>query len=114
MFCILGGISVVAHLYNLNSIKFKTVGDGKHGTARWATKSEIRKTYRHIPFTPNKWRKQAADGETPTTSRIVKRRLFKSKKKEKPEEALSQGIVVVAQAANTIQQHLWIQEMSMC
>lgn len=94
MFCILGGISVVAHLYNLNSIKSKTVGDGQHGTARWATKSEIRKTYRHIPFTPNKWRNQAADGETPTASRIVKRRLFKSKKKEQPEEALSQGIVV--------------------
>lgn len=34
MFCILGGISVVAHLYNLNSIKSKTVGDGQHGTAR--------------------------------------------------------------------------------
>lgn len=94
MFCILGGISVVAHLYNLNSIKSKTVGDGQHGTARWATKSEIRKTYRHIPFTPNKWRKQAADGETPTASRIVKRRFFKNKKKEQPEEALPQGIVV--------------------
>ena len=94
MFCILGGISVVAHLYNLNSIKSKTVGDGQHGTARWATKSEIRKIYRHIPFTPNKWRKQAADGETPTASRIVKRRLFKIKKKEQPEEALPQGIVV--------------------
>lgn len=94
MFCILGGISVVAHLYNLNSIKSKTVGDGQHGTARWATKSEIRKTYRHIPFTPNKWRKQSADGETPTASRIVKRRFFKNKKKEQPEEALPQGIVV--------------------
>lgn len=94
MFCILGGISVVAHLYNLNSIKSKTVGDGQHGTARWATKSEIHKTYRHIPFTPNKWRKQAEKGETPTASRIVKRRFFKRKKKEQPEEALPQGIVV--------------------
>lgn len=100
MFCILGGISVVAHLYNLNSIKSKTVGDGQHGTARWATKSEIRKTYRHIPFTPNKWRKQAADGETPTASRIVERRLFKSKKKEQPEEALPQGIVVGCTGGN--------------
>lgn len=94
MFCILGGISVVAHLYNLNSIKSKTVGDGQHGTARWATKSEIHKAYRHIPFTPNKWRKQAANGETPTASRIVKRRFFKSKKKEQPEEVLPQGIVI--------------------
>lgn len=94
MFCVLGGVTLLAHIYNLNNIKSKTVGDGQHGTARWATKSEIRKIYRHIPFTPNKWRKQAADGETPTASRIVKRRLFKSKKKEQPEEALPQGIVV--------------------
>lgn len=57
MFCVLGGITLLAHIYNLNSIKSKTVGDGQHGTARWATKSEIRKIYRHIPFTPEKWRK---------------------------------------------------------
>lgn len=94
MFCILGGISVIAHLYNLNSIKSKTVGDGQHGTARWATKSEIHKTYQHIPFTPNKWRKQAANGQTPTASRTVKRRFFKRKKKEQPEEVLPQGIVI--------------------
>lgn len=94
MFCILGGISVVAHLYNLNSIKSKTVGDGQHGTARWATKSEMHKAYRHIPFTPNKWRKQAEKGETPTATQIVKHKFFKSKKKEQPEEALPQGIVV--------------------
>ncbi len=93
MFCILGGVTLLAHIYNLNSIKSKTVGDGQHGTARWATKSEIRKIYNHIPFTPEKWRKQAAKGETPTVSRIVKRRFFK-KKKEQPEEVLPQGIVV--------------------
>ena len=62
MACVLGGITVVAHIYNLNSIKSKTVGDGQHGTARWATKGEIRKTYEHIPFTPEKWRKQAVNG----------------------------------------------------
>lgn len=94
MFCILGGISVIAHIYNLNSIKSKTVGDGQHGTARWATKSEIRKAYVHIPFTPEKWRKQAEKGKTPTASRIVKRRFFKKKRKEQPEEPLPQGIVV--------------------
>ena len=94
MFCVLGSVTLLAHIYNLNNIKSKTVGDGQHGTARWATKSETRKTYRNIPFTPNKWRKQAEKGETPTASRIVKRRLFKRKKKEQPEEALPQGIVV--------------------
>ena len=93
MFCILGGVTLLAHIYNLNSIKSKTVGDGQHGTARWATKSEIRKIYNHIPFTPEKWREQAAKGETPTVSRIIKHHFFK-KKNEEPEEALPQGIVV--------------------
>ena len=35
---------------SLDNIKSRTVGDGQHGTARWATQKEIRKTYRHIPF----------------------------------------------------------------
>lgn len=94
MFCILGGITLLAHIYNLNNIKSKTVGDGQHGTARWATKSEIHKTYRHIPFTPEKWRKQAEKGQTPTASRIVKKKLHQKKKDESAEEALPQGIVV--------------------
>ena len=68
MFCVLGGITLIAHIYNLNSIKSKTVGDGQHGTARWATKSEIRKTYQHIPFTPALWRKQAASGQVPAAN----------------------------------------------
>ena len=41
----------------LNNIKSKTVGDGQHGTARWATKKEIQQTYAHIPFRPEEWRK---------------------------------------------------------
>lgn len=57
MFAILGGISVISHIYTLNNIKSKTVGDGQHGTARWATKSEIKRMYRHIPFEPELWRK---------------------------------------------------------
>jgi len=66
MFCVLGGITLLAYVYNLNNIKSKTVGDGQHGTARWATKSEIKKTYIHIPFTPSKWRKQAQNNAIPT------------------------------------------------
>ena len=42
---------------SLNNIKSKTVGDGQHGTARWATKKEIRQTYAHVPFRPEEWRK---------------------------------------------------------
>lgn len=66
MFCVLGLISLLAHIYNLNNIKAKTVGDGQHGTARFASKEEIKKTYKHIPFEPQKWREQARSGETPT------------------------------------------------
>lgn len=67
MFAVFGGVTLLAHIYSLNNIKSRTVGDGQHGTARWATKHEIRKTYRHIPFTPERWREQAKRGEKPTT-----------------------------------------------
>lgn len=66
MFAVLGGVTLLSHIYSLNGIKSKTVGDGQHGTARWATKSEIKKIYKHVPFEPERWRKQAAKGETPT------------------------------------------------
>jgi len=33
------------------------VGDGQHGTARWATNKEIKNTYAHVPFNVNAWRK---------------------------------------------------------
>lgn len=94
MFCVLGGITLFAHIYNLNNIKSKTVGDGQHGTARWATKSEINKTYRHILFTPEKWRKQAEKGKTPTYTRIIKKNLLKRNADKTVEEPLPQGIVV--------------------
>lgn len=42
---------------NINGIKAKTVGDGQYGTARWATKSEIKRTFSFLPFEPEKWRK---------------------------------------------------------
>ena len=66
MFSVLGGITLLAYVYSLNNIKSKTVGDGQHGTARWMTKGEQRKIYKHIPFTPEKWREQAKNGKTPT------------------------------------------------
>ena len=86
MACTLGGISLLAHVYTLNSIKSKTVGDGQHGSARWATKSEIKRVYRHIPFTPDKWRKQAKNGVKPTYTG--------GKRKKTREEELPQGIIV--------------------
>ena len=65
MFCVLGGVTLLSHLYNLNNIKSKTVGDGQHGTARFSTKAELRRTYRQVPFTPEEWRKKARKNALP-------------------------------------------------
>ena len=54
--------------HNLNSIKDKTVGNGQHGTARWATNQEIIRTYHHVPFTADKWRQDAMEGNAPTAN----------------------------------------------
>jgi len=56
MFGVIGFLSLLAHYYTLNGIKSKTVGDGQHGTARWASKGEIKRTYVHLPYTPTLWR----------------------------------------------------------
>ena len=50
MFSVLGGVTLLSHMYSLNRIKNKTVGDGQHGTARWAIKKEVRKMYKTIDF----------------------------------------------------------------
>ena len=56
MFFVIGGLSLLAHYYTLNGIKSRTVGDGQHGTARFASKQEIKNTYEHIPFQAELWR----------------------------------------------------------
>ena len=57
---IMGGIFIVissmSYLFSLRQIRNKTTGNGQHGTARWASKREIHKTYKVIPFEPQKWR----------------------------------------------------------
>ena len=50
-------VSFFSQRYSLNNIKSKTVGDGQHGTARWATPKEITRTYHVVPFRPRRWRK---------------------------------------------------------
>ncbi len=47
---------------SLDSITSKTVGDGQHGTARWATPKEIKQTYAHVPFRPAEWADESACG----------------------------------------------------
>lgn len=57
MFSVIGGLSLLAHYYTLNGIKSRTVADGQHGTAHFATKQEIKRIYLHMPFRPTQWRK---------------------------------------------------------
>ena len=57
MFLVIGGLSMMSQHYTLGNIKSRTVGDGQHGTARWATDKEIRQTYAHVPFKVREWRK---------------------------------------------------------
>ena len=49
-------ISILTSNYSLNGIKSKTVGDGQHGTARWATTQEVKKTFANVPFDVASWR----------------------------------------------------------
>ena len=43
---------------SLNRIKACTVGHGQHGSARWATRREIKSYYTMIPYESQKWRTQ--------------------------------------------------------
>ena len=56
MILVIGGLAFCSEHYALDNIKSKTVGDGKHGTARWATKKEIQRTYTRVRFQPVLWR----------------------------------------------------------
>ena len=61
-------INYATQRHNLNSIKDKTVGNGQHGTARWATGQEVKRTFHHVPFTPAVWRQNAREGKRPTAN----------------------------------------------
>ena len=61
-------VSFLSKNYSLNNFKNKTVGDGQHGTARWATPKEIHTTYHVVPFRPHRWRKGE---ELPTVQGII-------------------------------------------
>lgn len=57
---VMGVFASIVFLSNrgsLNEFKSRQVGDGQHGTARWATKKEIKKEYLDVPFLPDQWRK---------------------------------------------------------
>ncbi len=57
LFLVLTLIVAIGDSASLKSFKRKEVGNGQHGTARFATQQEIRNTYVHIPYQPQLWRK---------------------------------------------------------
>lgn len=61
-------VTYAAQKHDLNGIKDKTVGNGQHGTARWATRQEVKQTYHHVPYTPNQWRQAAKEGKQPISN----------------------------------------------
>ena len=68
VFGALAAIAAFSNRGSLDSIKSRDVGDGQHGTARWATPAEVRKTFRSVPFQPALWR----EGEhRPTAQGLV-------------------------------------------
>lgn len=56
-FIIIGLIAAIGSTYSLKGIPNKPVGNGQHGTARFATPREVSNTYKQIPYTPELWRK---------------------------------------------------------
>ena len=53
---LLAAVTALSGRDSLNGIKSRTVGDGQHGTARWATDREIKTTYARVPFRAAAWR----------------------------------------------------------
>ena len=52
-FIFIGCAVVFGNNYNLDRIKSKTVGDGQHGTASFATQREINNTFKKISMRIN-------------------------------------------------------------
>ena len=49
-------LAAIGNLYSLKGIPNKRVGNGQHGTARFATTGEINRTYKQIHYLPIYWR----------------------------------------------------------
>lgn len=64
----MAAITILAGRASLNGIKSRTVGDGQHGTARWATDREVKTTYAHVPFRAAAWR---SGKERPTAQGLI-------------------------------------------
>ena len=61
LFCAFLLVAYLAEQKTLN-IKSKTVGDGQHGTARFASPNEIEKAFKLVDYNPKEWRKHNPEG----------------------------------------------------
>ena len=86
--------------YSLDRIKSKTVGDGQHGTARWATPKEIHTTYHVVPFRPRRWRKGE---DLPTVQGIILGSMGGRKRRDK-KGAISQVTHKLLESSAVLQQ----------
>lgn len=55
-FCFMGLAIFFGNNYNLDKIKSKKVGDGQHGTARFASIKEVNKAFKTVDYNPKQWR----------------------------------------------------------
>ena len=75
---------------SLDRIKARTVGHGQHGSARWATRREIRSYYTMVPYEPKKWRaERLAERTAPAVEDRTRKRA-----ERKPTINLSPGFVL--------------------
>ena len=68
MFLVVAALIGFNSLGTLKSFKLRPVGNGQHGTARFATPKEIASTYKQIPYKPALWRQGK---ELPTTEGLI-------------------------------------------
>lgn len=68
MFLVVAAIIGFNSMGSLKSFKLRAVGNGQHGTARFATPKEISSTYKQIPYKPTLWRQGK---ELPTTDGLI-------------------------------------------
>ena len=55
-FLVVAMIAAIGDHYSLKGIPNKPVGNGQHGTARFATKGEVARTYKQMSYMPRLWR----------------------------------------------------------
>lgn len=77
VFAVISGIALISSHYTLDGIKRKTVGDGQHGTARFATAKEIQQMFTKVEYRPQVWRKGM---DLPTAQGLIVGGVFKGGK----------------------------------